>query len=128
MAQNIWITNIPLSVIPHAGRGRVIAWYLLFFFLFLKFYWSIVDLQVCDNFCCTIKWFSYIRTHIHPFRFFPHIDCHGILGRVFCAVQQVPFGQSFHMLHCTYTNPKLPVHPSPLNLFSLVTVNFLLVS
>lgn len=25
MAQNIWITNMPQSVIPHAERGRVIA-------------------------------------------------------------------------------------------------------
>ena len=30
------------------------------FFHFLKFYWSIVDLQYCDNFYCTTKWFSYM--------------------------------------------------------------------
>ena len=30
---------------------------------FFKFYWSVVDLQGCDNFCCTKKWFT--CTHIH---------------------------------------------------------------
>ena len=28
---------------------------------------SIVDLQDCDNFCCTTKWFSYTCTHIYSF-------------------------------------------------------------
>ena len=32
----------------------------MFYFLFLNlFYWSIVDLQCCVNFCCVAKWFSY---------------------------------------------------------------------
>ena len=40
-------------------------------FPFLKnlFYWSIVDLQYCVNFCCPAQWFScaniYIHTHTH---------------------------------------------------------------
>ena len=35
------------------------------YFIFLKFifYWSIVDLHYCVNFCCTAKWLSY--THIY---------------------------------------------------------------
>ena len=37
----------------------------VFFFRVLKFYWSIVDLQGYDNFCCTTKVFSYTYTHIH---------------------------------------------------------------
>ena len=32
---------------------------------FFKFYWCVVDLQGCDNFCCARKWFSYTCTHIH---------------------------------------------------------------
>ena len=38
--------------------------FLKFFFVFLKFYWRIVDLQGWDHFCCT-KWFSDTCTHIH---------------------------------------------------------------
>ena len=30
-----------------------------------KFYWSIIDLQGCDNFCCTAKWFSFTCSHTH---------------------------------------------------------------
>ena len=36
-----------------------------FKFHFLKFYWSVVDLQGCDNFCCITKWFSYTHMYIH---------------------------------------------------------------
>jgi len=35
------------------------------FFSLIKLYWHIVDLQYCDNFSCTIKWFRYTCTHIH---------------------------------------------------------------
>ena len=35
------------------------------FFHVLNFYWSIVDWQWCDNFCCTTNWFSYTYTHSH---------------------------------------------------------------
>ena len=40
---------------------------------FWKFYWRIVDLQCCDNFCYTTKRFSYTCTYIHSFSdSFPH--------------------------------------------------------
>ena len=32
-----------------------------------KFYWSIVDLQCCINFCYTAKWLSYI--YLYPFSY-----------------------------------------------------------
>ena len=45
-----------------------ITWFFYFFFIFSKkFCGSMVDLQCCDNFCCTTKWFSYTYTHIRSF-------------------------------------------------------------
>ena len=40
--------------------------------------------------------------YIHPFsfRFLSHIDCHRILDRIPCAIQQLPVGQSFHIPPC----------------------------
>ena len=35
-----------------------------FFCNFWKFYWSIVDLQRCVNFCCPAKWFCYTHLYI----------------------------------------------------------------
>ena len=96
-----------------------------FFSIFFKFYWSIVDLQGCDNFCYTILIQSYMYTFPSPFRFFSHTDYHTILGSVLCAIQQVPNGQSFHIPQCAYVNPKPPVHPShSLYLSPLVTTSF----
>ena len=76
-----------------------IYWYYPFFH-FLKFYWSTVDLQGCDNFCCTTK---YTCAHPFSFRYFAHIDYHRISGRVFCAMQHVPVGQ---MLRGNLSLPK----------------------
>ena len=45
------------------------------------FYWSIVDLQSCVNFCYTAKWFSY--TYIFCFMFFSIMVYH----MVPCAIQ-----------------------------------------
>ena len=43
---------------------------------YFLFYWSIVDLQGWDNFCCTTKWPSHTYTYIHSLWFFSHIDHH----------------------------------------------------
>ena len=47
----------------------------------------------------------YMYTHPFSFRFFSHIDDHRIFGRVPCAIQQVPTGQSFHIPQCAYSIP-----------------------
>ena len=72
--------------------------------IYLKLYWSIVDSQGCDNFCYTTKTQFYLDTHSFSFRFFSHIDDHGIVGRGPCALQQVPTGQSFHIPQCDSAN------------------------
>ena len=54
-------------------------------------------------------------TRVHnpvSFRCFSHTD-HRILGRVLCALQQVPVGRSFHRPQGASAHPKPPVHPSP---------------
>ena len=60
------------------------------------------------------------------FSFILHIDYHRILGRVLCAIQQVPIVQSFHVAQYAYTNPKPIVHPHPYptHLSPLVTIRF----
>ena len=56
---------------------------LLLFFLFKKFYWSIVDLQSCVNLCCTVKWLSYIFF----FPFFPIVVYHRVLNIASYTIQ-----------------------------------------
>ena len=46
-------------------------------------------------------------------RFFSHIDDHRTLGRVLCALQQVPVGQSFHRPQGAHASPN-PHPPSSL--------------
>ena len=59
----------------HTRASRTLAqWVWGFFsFIFLKFYWRIVNLQCKDNFCYAAKWFSYTYTPIHFFQIlFPY--------------------------------------------------------
>ena len=95
------------------GSGNTIiywAFYSFFFFNFLKFYWSIVDLQCCDNFCCTPKWFSYTRTHIHSF-----LDSFPTQTITEYWIEfPVPYISSnhstYHSMHMPIPNPQ-PIHP-----------------
>ena len=87
-------------------------------FLFFKFDWSIVDLQVCENFCYMTVIQLYTYTHPFSFKFFSHIYYHRISGRVLCAIQQVPIGQPFKntsvcICQPQIPSPSLPPHPQP---------------
>lgn len=58
-------------------------------YLFIKFYWSIVDLESCVSSGVQQSYsVLHIGTHIsHPFyMLFPH-SCHTVLNRFLCAVQ-----------------------------------------
>ena len=81
----------------------------ILFFNFKKFYWSIVDLQCCDNSCCTAKWFSYIFTQFILFQILFLYIFHRILGRVFLCFIKVPC-----WLTTPYTRVHIPVsNPNP---------------
>ena len=50
------------SVAYYPAKGFLLHTFFSFFNILLK---HIVDVQYCDNFCCTTKWFSYSCTYIH---------------------------------------------------------------
>ena len=66
----------------------------------------------------------YMYTHPFSFRFFPHIDYHRISGRILCARQQVPTGQSFHRPQCAYVSSDPQCFPPSPHLSPLVTLRF----
>ena len=74
-----------------------------FFLIFLKniFYWSIIDLQCCINYCHTAS-DSDKYTHKHTHRFFHilfHYGYHMILNLVPCALQE-----DLLFIHSIYTS------------------------
>lgn len=77
------------------------------FFFFFHFYWGMVDLQGCHNFCCTTKWFNDTWTHTHVYHHFvrlSHCLFHGKLAVLTQAHENVVdclspgMGRSFHSL------------------------------
>ena len=76
-----------------------------FIFSFKKFYWSIVDLQCCDNFCCKTKWFSYAK------------DCFYNSRTTFMVIGQICHGLSSCCINCFLMAQSLKVLQPP-NTFS----------
>ena len=106
-----------------------LVWFFSFFKVLLKYSWFTRSwtFQLYNK---VIQLYMY--THLFSFRFFSHRDHHRILGRVPCALQQVPVGRSFHIPQCAHANLKHSVCPhhqlSPLvtiSLFSKSVSHFL---
>ena len=83
----------------------------IFFFHFLKSYWSIYDFTMLWHFPLYNKVIPYMCTLPFSFRVFSHINYHRIQGRVLCAIQQVPDGQSFHITQWVYASSKPQFFP-----------------
>lgn len=49
------------------GPSTILLMAIFLFFYLKKNYWSLADLQRCDDFFYTRKWFSFTYTHIHSF-------------------------------------------------------------
>ena len=64
---NYPLFSLPIShntfLLPSLLCMNLFAVCVRFFFFF---YWSIGTLQYCVNFCCTMKWISYLYTSIPP--------------------------------------------------------------
>ena len=56
---------VSLSHLPSVCVYGQISPFKIFLLKKFFFYWHIVDLQYCVNFCCTAMWFSYIYMYIY---------------------------------------------------------------
>ena len=78
----------PVFLINFPESRQVRIWFRIhkrvFFFFF---YWSVVELQSCVNYCCTIKWLSYTFVCTFFFMFF------SIMGRLWA---QLPRGIEYN--------------------------------
>ena len=98
-----------LTALLHPGQflqSNVLV-HFFFSFFFLKFYWSTVYLQCCDNFYCTTEWFSYACTHIHSLSDFPTQ-----IFTEYWVELSVLYGRSTLANHSIYLSVHMPVpHP-----------------
>ena len=85
--EHIWL-ELPPSITYYLNASltrSIIAPSFFSIYLFIYFYWSIVNLQCCVSFKWTAKWFSYRCKFL--FRLFSTISYYKILSIVPCAIQ-----------------------------------------
>ena len=89
------IFKVISQILSHLNLTAILQQRQNLFFSFLKFYWSTYSLFTrLWSFLLYNKGIQlYVYTHPFSFRCFSHIGYYRILGRVLCAMQQVPIGQ-----------------------------------
>ena len=81
-------------------------------FFFLKFYWSIVNLQGCDNLFLTAKWPSHTYTHIHSLWLYSYIVVTEYWAEFSVLYSTSLLANCSIYLRCTCANPKPQSIPS----------------
>ena len=90
----------PFSPYFHSLQTEfTLTWFFLSFLL--KFYQSVLDLQSCDNLCCTTKWFSYIMDVCTSIYFSDSLPIQII--REYCAEFPVLYSRSLLASHSSIT-------------------------
>ena len=74
------------------------------------FYWSLVEIPCCANFCCTEKWLSYVY-----YTFFSHVLFHFGLSQDIDK-PTVVYSRTLLFIHSIYTSLHLLISNSQFNL------------